>query len=352
MCPYFAMFPEGFAEEWIERLTKPGDTVLDPFSGRGTTALQALLMGRKAVACDVNDVAYCLTKAKTNAPPLRSVFRRLTRLKKGFDRRSWWRVAANQSEFFHFAYAPRTREQLLYLRKVLRWQSSPVDAMIGALVLGSLHGDAGEQKPYLSNQMPRTISTKPRYSVEFWKRREMEPIEKDVFTLLHERASYRYESVPPAGEAAVFRTDMRELDSMQVSFPGKIRCAITSPPYLNVTNFEEDQWLRLWFLGGPARPMKMRLSRDDRHVSPARYWSFIGDMWRSFSLVLARNAQIVLRLGARNEDPELLQRKLVASCVFARRRTVLADWNVSEIRGRQTRAFRPGSRGSGGLEFH
>jgi site-specific DNA-methyltransferase (adenine-specific) len=63
------MFPEAFAEAWIERLTKRGDVVLDPFSGRGTTAFQSLLMNRRAVASDVNDVAFCLTKAKTCAPP-------------------------------------------------------------------------------------------------------------------------------------------------------------------------------------------------------------------------------------------------------------------------------------------
>lgn len=43
ICPYFAMFPEAFAEQWIKKLTKPEETVLDPFSGRGTTALTALL---------------------------------------------------------------------------------------------------------------------------------------------------------------------------------------------------------------------------------------------------------------------------------------------------------------------
>ena len=58
LCPYFAMFPESFAEYWIKRLTTPNDTVLDPFSGRGTTALTALLCGRHAISSDVNDVEF------------------------------------------------------------------------------------------------------------------------------------------------------------------------------------------------------------------------------------------------------------------------------------------------------
>src|SRR5260370_16931399 len=75
LCPYFAMFPESFASTWIVRLTKPGEIVLDPFSGRGTTAFQALLLHRRAIACDVNDVAACLTRRKTSPPPF-SVLRR------------------------------------------------------------------------------------------------------------------------------------------------------------------------------------------------------------------------------------------------------------------------------------
>lgn len=68
ICPYFAMFPESFPERWIEELTEPGDVVLDPFCGRGTTPFQALLMGRHAIASDINPVAYCVTRAKLRAP--------------------------------------------------------------------------------------------------------------------------------------------------------------------------------------------------------------------------------------------------------------------------------------------
>ena len=51
------MFPEEFARNHIENLTDKGDLVLDPFSGRGTTLLQALLMERNALAADINPVA-------------------------------------------------------------------------------------------------------------------------------------------------------------------------------------------------------------------------------------------------------------------------------------------------------
>src|SRR2546425_560742 len=89
LCPYFAMFPETFVEKWVDRLTKRGDVVLDPFCGRGTAPFQALLMERNAVGCDINPVAYCVTSAKTNAPRASAVRRRITQLEKQFNARNW-----------------------------------------------------------------------------------------------------------------------------------------------------------------------------------------------------------------------------------------------------------------------
>jgi hypothetical protein len=46
-------------------LTKPGDLVLDPFMGGGTTLVEALSHGRKAVGIDVNQLAVFVARAKT-----------------------------------------------------------------------------------------------------------------------------------------------------------------------------------------------------------------------------------------------------------------------------------------------
>ena len=127
--------------------------------------------------------------------------------------------------------------------------------------------------------MPRTISTKPAYSLRFWKRHNLEPPDKDVFATLKEVALYRYESPRPMGNAHIIHGDMRKLPFDLSLHKTRPVCVITSPPYLNVTNFEEDQWLRLWVLGGPPTPTTGRLSRDDRHLRPDAYWQFIADMW-------------------------------------------------------------------------
>ena len=345
LCPYFAMFPESFAERWIRRLTKPGDCVLDPFSGRGTTALTALLLGRRAVACDVNDVAFCVTRAKTQAPLLSTMLRRVEQLQAAFDPDNWKAAARAYPAFFQVAYQPETLRQLLYLRQVLNWRRSRTDAMVASLVLGSLHGESKKSSSYLSNQMPRTISTKPAYSIRFWRTTGFVAPKRDVFSLIRDRAVYRYESPRPEERAHVIHGDMRGLPRLADQFPERVKCIITSPPYFDVTNFEEDQWLRLWFLGGPPQPNLRRLSRDDRYRFEDKYWRFIADMWRSFGQVVSKGAHIIVRLGSSRISSDDLRKKLKLTSAFAGCGVRLVSSRISTIRRPQTNYFRPGAHG-------
>jgi hypothetical protein len=342
LCPYFAMFPESFAETWIERLTKPGDLVLDPFCGRGTAPFQALLMGRRAAGNDTNPVAFCLTKAKLGAPREATVHRRVAQLEREFQARSWESPRRRLPPFFHVAFSRATLRQLLYLRARLDWRRSRTDAMIAALALGSLHGESERYDSYLSNQMPRTISTKPDYSLRFWERHGYTAPERDAFALLHERAAYRYQSEIPSAAGFVSNRDMREL--AHVRLPGPVRCVVTSPPYLNVTDYGEDQWLRLWFLGGVERPTRGS-SPDDRHRNFDNYWRLIADMWRMLSIVLAPGGMVVVRLGGKNLEPERLVAALTGTARVAPRRVRMIEHSVSDIARRQTDAFRPGTVG-------
>ena len=217
--------------------------------------------------------------------------------------------------------------------------------MLAALVLGSLHGEMDKSSSYFSNQMPRTIATKPAYSVRYWMEHDLVAPERDVFEMLRQRASFRYESEPPAGKSLVYNRDMRELPHLLRDLKTDISCAITSPPYFDVTNFEEDQWLRLWFLGGPPFPTRGLTSRDDRYSSEGSYWGFIADMWRSLGRVMAKKAHVVIRIGSRRLDPERLERCLTASAVFTQRPLERVSFDVSKIQNRQTDSFRPGSKG-------
>lgn len=62
---YPARFSPQFARAAIEVFSRPGDVVLDPFMGGGTTGVEALVAGRRFIGCDLNPLSLFVTRAKT-----------------------------------------------------------------------------------------------------------------------------------------------------------------------------------------------------------------------------------------------------------------------------------------------
>ena len=81
MCSYLASYPAALTHAFIARYSRPGDVVLDPFSGRGTTPLQACAEGRIGVGNDLNPFAHLLTAAKVEPPTRAQAETRLAQLR-------------------------------------------------------------------------------------------------------------------------------------------------------------------------------------------------------------------------------------------------------------------------------
>lgn len=62
---YPARFSPEFARWVIKSFTQPGDLVIDPFMGGGTSIVEAQLLGRNAVGSDVSSLATFLAQTKT-----------------------------------------------------------------------------------------------------------------------------------------------------------------------------------------------------------------------------------------------------------------------------------------------
>src|SRR5581483_11118816 len=62
---FAAKFPPQLPRTFIESLTEPGDTILDPFVGSGTTLVEAFLLGRLAVGVDIDPLARMICRVKT-----------------------------------------------------------------------------------------------------------------------------------------------------------------------------------------------------------------------------------------------------------------------------------------------
>lgn len=339
------MFPEEFVQRnlvWAEKT----DVVYDPFVGRGTTVFQSLLSGFDAVGNDVNPVAVCVSRAKADPPPLRQLLARIDALERlSVDGIGPTVDLGELSEFFDNCFAPSTFRQILFLRNALKWRTSRVDAFIGALVLGALHGESHRTKWCLSNRMPRTISTKPGYSVNWWKRHGSTAPVRDTFGILRELSLYRYASEAPTRRGKIIQCDTRRAAFRLRNFESRVGLVITSPPYVDTTDYLEDQWLRIWFLKGPS--YHSRSKRDDRHRSLASYWSFLTESWAGISPLLRRGAQVVVRIGGKALSFDAAEEGLLASLRLGLGRPVkLLHSATSAIAGGQLHSFRPGALGS------
>src|SRR6266446_2883833 len=61
---YPARFSPAFARAAIETFTKPGDLVLDPHVGGGTTLVEARAAGREAIGVDISALAEFVARVK------------------------------------------------------------------------------------------------------------------------------------------------------------------------------------------------------------------------------------------------------------------------------------------------
>ncbi|MDE2899558.1 MAG: DNA methyltransferase [Chloroflexota bacterium] len=62
---YPARFSPQFVRSILDRLTEPGDYVLDPFMGGGTTIVEAIASGRRAIGSDINELSHFVTRVKS-----------------------------------------------------------------------------------------------------------------------------------------------------------------------------------------------------------------------------------------------------------------------------------------------
>lgn len=288
VCPYFTMFPLSFP---FERLAsaRPGDWVLDPFCGRGTTLFAARLRGLGSAGIDTNPVAAAIAAAKlvsVSADEVIALCERLLDTEKG---------GVPDGEFWRWAYAPSTLADIAAVRHgLLNAGHAPEAIALRAILLGILHGPRQRGLPtYLSNQMPRTYATKPGPAVKYWTSRAMEPGHVDVRGAVARRARFTMSDLPASTPGWVARGDCRTLPRRQGT--GPIRWIITSPPYLGMRTYLPDQWLRNWFLGGPpgvdyACPGQIPQGHES-------FSTGLADAWTSVADIVEPGARLIVRFG-------------------------------------------------------
>lgn len=239
MCSYLAMFPASMPHYFIKRLTKKGDVVLDPFCGRGTTVTEAILNDRVGIGNDLNPLASILSEAKANVPVRTDVKERINELEERYGGEVSIQDVPDKIKMLYSEY---TLSQLLFLREELG--STDVDTFIQGAILGIMHGNS---EGYLSISMPNTYSMSPNYVDNYIEKHGLEKPERDVFEKVRSKIDRIYDGREEIhqGGGRILNHDATKITEAVDQRPDLI---FTSPPYLKLVNYGDQNWIRLWFL--------------------------------------------------------------------------------------------------------
>lgn len=262
-------FPLPVAAALIRRFTPTPGYVLDPFCGKGTTALAARLLGHATLASDIAPEAVACTRAKMSSVTLESLVGYLATVNLGEEPTE--DVPADVKVYFH----PRTLDQLLRVRSRLLKDLKNVNTAENAnfalcLLLGILHGHASYS---LSISSSHAFAMSPRYVRRYAERMNLEPPVRDVRRCLLEKANRCLQTpLPPPVPFEVARCRAQEMVDVFNRHRGQVSLILTSPPYLDKQTYAKDNWLRLWLLGFDWRQLK------DQYLQTASHKRYLGEM--------------------------------------------------------------------------
>jgi len=245
------MFPLEYPARILRRYKNQPRIVLDPFCGRGTTLFASRQMNFETWGIDSSPVAVAIARAKLATCTSEEVLALGAKL---IDQTVPKQIPS--AEFFRVAFNSETLVQLCCLREGLLGlrRASNAATILRAAALGCLHGPVAKNVSgtgYFSNQMPRTYASKPAYAVRYWRNHKLVAPRVSVLRVLERKIS-RFTGLSESSPSSIDNVvvgDSRRKNTFRPIRKG-VNLVITSPPYLGMRTYVQDQWLRNWFLGG------------------------------------------------------------------------------------------------------
>ncbi|MDR0414033.1 MAG: site-specific DNA-methyltransferase [Prevotellaceae bacterium] len=299
---YYAMFPVDFAFSVVEKYSKEGDYIVDPFAGRGSSVYAGGVLGRRSLGVEINPVGWLYGAVKLHPADKEEVE---DRLREVYERRHEYAAQAKQMpEFYRICYCDDVLKFLLCARESLNWKGSNVDATLMSILLVHLHAELGEG---LSNQMKGTKSMGMSYSVQWWKSKGMEtPPAVDPYPFIRKKIAWRYEKGRPQiklDSRVIFGDSAQELAPIADSAGRNgmtFSLLFTSPPYYSITNYYADQWLRLWLLGGAEGCQPQKEKHKGRFTNKQEYYDMLDNVFGLCSKMMKPQSVVYVRTDRRD----------------------------------------------------
>jgi hypothetical protein len=274
---YRACFKPQLPRFFIEYLTNEGDIVYDPFSGRGTTVLEAGLLGRKVIANDVNPLSAILSKPRFFPPELEVLMKRLDNIPMNEKAEA----DIDLSMFYH----PKTESEIVSLKEYLNERSENgtedhIDRWIRMVATNRL---TGHSKGFFSvYTLPPNQAVSADSQRKINSKMQQKPEQRDTRVIIYKKSKTLLSGVTQddrkklehSGETARFLSvDARETKTMSSN---TVQLTVTSPPFLDIVDYVQDNWLRCWFnnLDAEETAKKITMARSLEEWSAVMFGVF------------------------------------------------------------------------------
>lgn len=281
---YRACFKAQLPAFFIERLTKPGDRVYDPFMGRGTTPIQSALMGRYPVANDINPLSAILCRPRLNTPSIRQIETRLAQL----DLRASIEGHEKLLAFYH----PETLSEIVALRRYLleRDGAGEIDAADDWIRMVAINRLTGHSPGFFSvYTLPPNQAVSIDRQLRINEQRRQMPPRREVAKLIikKSRSLLKEGGLNVSGELHTGPSDCSPAISS-----ASVALVVTSPPFLDIVQYAADNWLRCWFAGIDAEQVDIAM-----HNKVERWQSFTHDTLKELCRIVRPGGHIAYEVG-------------------------------------------------------
>ncbi len=290
---YRACFKPQLPRFFIERLTKPGEVVYDPFMGRGTTVVEAALLGRVPFGCDINPLSAILVRPRLRPPELGDVGARL----KDLDLRSSKDGPEDLLVFYH----PETLQALASLREYLIKRRAAgsidnIDEWIWMVALNRLTGHSPGFFSVYTLPPNQAVSVKSQRKINAT--RKQIPPRRDVVAIMLKKSRILLKDCDQAARRTLAAASphaklLTEHAAATLEIPDEsVSLVVTSPPFLNVVDYATDNWLRCWFLGIDAHSVKLTVPKKLETWGAA-----MTEVFRELRRVLKTGGHVAFEVG-------------------------------------------------------
>ena len=240
---YRACFKPQLPAFFINRFTEKNEVVYDPFMGRGTTPVESALLGRIPYGNDINPISIAITEPRVNPPESFPVQKRLTKI-------PWDDFKDIENQDLLVFYHPDTLAKLEGLRKrfIQRAQDGTLDLVDQWIRMIAINRLTGHSPGFFSvYTMPpnQAVSLKSQRRIN--ERRNQTPQARDVPLLIWKKSQRLLSQSIVRSDNYLFTNDPSDRTAQIPD--DSVNLVVTSPPFLDVVDYETDNWLRCWFLG-------------------------------------------------------------------------------------------------------